>query len=51
MKYLKLSTLFTAFALFLIGCNKNVVVPVAGVSLAPESLTMGFLKTISENSI
>ena len=28
MKYLKLSTLFTAFALFLIGCNKNVVVPV-----------------------
>ena len=41
MKYLKLSTLFTAFALFLIGCNKNVVVPVAGVSLAPESLTIG----------
>lgn len=41
MKYLKLSTLFTAFALFLIGCNKNDVVPVAGVSLAPESLTIG----------
>ena len=41
MKYLKLSTLFTAFALFLIGCNKNEVVPVAGVSLAPESLTIG----------
>lgn len=41
MKYLKLSTLFTAFAFFLIGCNKNVVVPVAGVSLAPESLTIG----------
>ena len=41
MKYLKFSTLFTAFALFLIGCNKNVVIPVAGVSLAPESLTIG----------
>ena len=29
MKYLKLSTLFTAFALFLIGCNKNFLLQVS----------------------